>query len=217
MMHPVSGYIIFRDAPLIELAVQSILPYVDDLYLLDRSEKETAFPSHNHPKVRVAHRPQAGDYFGTDWKETDWRNKCINAKCQHDWVLAIDADEVLDDLPHDTFRNCEETLKFQTLNLYDLNHYVVKNNSAANYNWWPDWHVRFWDRRVFNYNESELHCNLVNKAGENAVPLSKDIGLAIWHLHVYARPERRAFFLNRPEVLELADITGPKPKLLSRL
>ena len=104
---PVSGVSIVRNATIldypVEVALQSILPLVDELHVnVGLSDDDTLerVLSLDDPRVQI-HQTDWGDSTGRRLRDLGDETNRVLARCQHDWTLYIQADEVLheDDLP----------------------------------------------------------------------------------------------------------------------
>jgi glycosyltransferase involved in cell wall biosynthesis len=77
------------------------------------------------------------------------------ALAQHDWVLSIDADEIIDDA-------CVAAITALPLNDPDVAYQIRRRNFIGANEirfgvWSPDWCLRLFNRRVTNFNEALIH------------------------------------------------------------
>lgn len=88
----------FNEERYIDICLDSIYPYVDEIICLDSgSTDNTVNILKKYPKVRCYVVPQPSERRSyTGWNEGDRRN-ITNDLARGEWILHIDSDEVLDD------------------------------------------------------------------------------------------------------------------------
>ena len=148
MKHLVSGYIMaWNEFPNVRAAIFNILQYVDELIVLDGGSTDGSLECYEKiargdSRLKYAVWMQEGTFYGQGWQHGERRNWCINA-CQHDWILTIDADELVGDTDKDYFREQESDLLMNTINLINRQEMIVECRKCHPAQWWPDPHVRF--------------------------------------------------------------------------
>ena len=114
--------------------------------------------------------------------ETGWEGYGINknkgvAAAMHDWILSIDADEIVDDVLIE---------QMQTLSLSDIS--VVYNicfraflgDDMIRYGeWWNDQHIRLYNRTYTRWDEAAVHEGLVFPANTKTLTIKQG------HIHHY--------------------------------
>ncbi len=101
--------------------------------------------------------------FREDWKGFGAQKQSALEKCANDWVLVIDADEVL---PAETAKEISEAVASQRARAYA---FPRKNYFHGKWmrhgDWWPDWQVRLVDRRHGRFHGA-IHEGWVLQDGE---------------------------------------------------
>ena len=77
------------------------------------------------------------------------------ALASHDWILSIDADEVLDDAARDGLRNLLITGARTCWRIRRRNH--VGGREIRHGHWTPDWCVRLFNRTVHTFSDDAVH------------------------------------------------------------
>ncbi|MBK8628022.1 MAG: glycosyltransferase family 2 protein [Saprospiraceae bacterium] len=81
-------------------------------------------------------------------------------KAKNDWILCLDADEVLDD----TLVLQLNQLKPDVSNVYEMNIQTYLGQYPVKYcGWFPDWNIRLFNKTVMRWNDSYVHEKLVSK------------------------------------------------------
>jgi glycosyltransferase involved in cell wall biosynthesis len=160
----------------IDMAIQSVLPYVDGIYIFDNGSDDNTIDvinSFHNPKIVLKQERYKTPYGDTEgdiptrshpywrWDEKYWgysleaqtRNICMQ-ECAHifnpDWLIQLDADEVFTK----RFFECldELDLKVTTCLNHNTDRFVNHNHIARNLSLWPvdkyDPHVRSWHAQL---------------------------------------------------------------------
>ncbi|MDA9625913.1 glycosyltransferase family 2 protein, partial [bacterium] len=86
--HNISAVIIsFNEEKLIQQCIESILPITNDIIIVDSGSTDQTVSIATAAGARVFHMP---------WKGYGANKNFGNSKARHDWILSIDADEILD-------------------------------------------------------------------------------------------------------------------------
>jgi glycosyltransferase involved in cell wall biosynthesis len=106
--------------------------------------------------------------------ETDWAGYGINknkgvAAAKHDWILSIDADEIIDDMlvkRLQTFTPGNSSVVFNIRFRAFFGHKMIRFGEWAN-----DQHIRLYNRTHTNWNEEAVHEGLIFPAGTQVVTI----------------------------------------------
>jgi len=149
--------------------------------------------------------------FQKEWENYSANKNFGNAQARHDWVLSIDADEVLSPELVATLQN----LQPQTGCVYALdrlNNYcgVWVRHSG----WYPNWKVRLFDRRHVHWEGDYVHERLVWPPGTQILRLRGKL----WH-YTYAHPAEHDARIERYARLAARELfeRGCRPGALKRL
>jgi glycosyltransferase involved in cell wall biosynthesis len=225
MKHPVSGYIlVWNEVGSIEASVRCLLYYCDEVLVIDGGstdgtrEKLLALVS-EFGHLRLMIWPQHGPRYFGNWHEPLRRNWAAKA-CLHDWVLTIDADELLEEFPQDYFRGQETPLIFDTYNLLTRTEIIIRYNANGTWqDWYPDPHVRYFNRTSARYTNTPLHCYLEQEDGKHLIHKATHSGTGLFHYHAIVNPDRKWNTPENRKLLELQPLKKPLPtwdKLLKR-
>lgn len=91
-----------------------------------------------------------------------------NSKAKYNWILSLDADEAMDEQMRDDFvkqLKVEDNSAFQLNRLTNYCGHWVKHCG-----WYPDWKLRFFDRRIMRW-QGSIH--------ESLVPLNEGVQLSV--------------------------------------
>ena len=80
-------------------------------------------------------------------------------KTKNDWLLCLDADEVLDDVLSQTLLDLQPNI----LDVYEMNIQTYFGEYPVKYcGWFPDWNIRLFNKKVTRWNDSYVHEKLVS-------------------------------------------------------
>lgn len=215
-MNKVSCYMIaFQDPKRIEIAIRHILPYVDDIFVLDggNPDEETWATLERLKEeisiLRTRSWPQGVGYYGSDGKGTGWqeperRNLCLD-ECKYEYILTIDTDELLHQVPStDYFRESKYPLLFPRYNIITPSKHILSVNGSK---WWPDQQLRFFNKTGVRYSNSALHCQPVGARGLVARwAMRPDKMLWMWHYRRAVSEE-----IDIASHIKVASLPGNKP------
>lgn len=147
--HNISAVIIAcNEEKYIHQCIKSILPITSDIIVVDSGSTDNT--------VNLA-KSAGAQVFHMSWKGYGANKNFGNSKAKYDWILSIDADEILDkDLVN----------HIKTLNKKENTIYKIK--SLVNYNgkwirhcgWYPAWKLRFFHKSRAKWNLSPVHESL---------------------------------------------------------
>lgn len=81
-------------------------------------------------------------------------------KTKNDWILCLDADEVLDDVLSQTLLDLQPNI----LDVYEMNIQTYFGDYPVKYcGWFPDWNIRLFNKTVMRWNDSYVHEKLVSE------------------------------------------------------
>ncbi len=148
--HNISAVIIAcNEEKIIRQCIESILPITNDIIIVDSGSTDNTVSIAESARARVFHMP---------WEGYGANKNFGNSKAKHDWILSIDADEILD-------QNLIRDIK----NLAKDPNTIYKIKSLVNYNgkwihhcgWYPAWKLRFFHKSKAKWNLDPVHEALI--------------------------------------------------------
>jgi glycosyltransferase involved in cell wall biosynthesis len=142
-----------NEADIIGRVLDSVQPLTDDIIIYDNGSTDGTLDIISGYSVNLHRGPWLG--YGKT------KQHAVNL-AKHDWVLSIDADEALD-------KDLQEEL--QSLSFADGTVYQIrfKNFLGDKCLQWGEWghdkHVRIFNRKAVNWNEADIHEELVIPGG----------------------------------------------------
>ncbi len=142
------------EADIIGSTLQSLEGLTDDIVIFDNGSSDNT--------MEVAQQFQVKWHTGS-WEGYGKTKKKAVALAQYDWVLNLDADEGID-----------EELKEFLIQLRPASEKIVFEMRFKNFlgkkplkfgEWGNDWHIRLFNRKQVNWDESPVHEQLVMPAG----------------------------------------------------
>ena len=80
-------------------------------------------------------------------------------KAKNDWILCLDADEVLNEELIENLKNLKPNLE----NIFEMNIQTYFGEYPVKYcGWFPDWNIRLFNKKVTRWNDSYVHEKLVS-------------------------------------------------------
>jgi len=213
-MKPVSGYMmLLNEAPFVQNAVRSILPQVDELMIFDLGSTDGTLDmvrdlARDNPVIRLVEENQQAPRYSDGWNEPVRRNWYVDT-LKHDWVLTIDGDEWLS-AGVDLFRRLDSPITLPTINLVSTTHYILSEQQGdINFLYYPDRHIRFFNRAIGHYSGQKRHSRIINKlTGQLMVGVETDA--VIWHYNAMYK-ERRKVLAEYPGRFVLLPLSQPLP------
>lgn len=128
--------------------IESILSITNDIILVDSGSTDKTVSIAQSAGAKVYHMP---------WKGYGANKNFGNMKAQNDWILSIDADEIIN-----------EELAQHIINIPKEENTIYKIKSLVNYNgkwirhcgWYPAWKLRFFHKNKAKWNLSPVHESL---------------------------------------------------------
>ncbi|MEM8813641.1 MAG: glycosyltransferase family 2 protein, partial [Pseudomonadota bacterium] len=200
---PVSCFIIaFDEADRIERTIRAVAPLVSEVVVVDSGSTDGTPDLCRSLGARVISNPWPG--YGP-------QKRFAEAACRHDWVLNLDADEVLTDPLKDEirtlFRQGEPDWPFFRFKVVTV--YPGHEKPRL----WADWYnvLRLYDRRHGGFRDSLVHDSVV--PGEIK---PRDLA-GIAHHYCYRSLEHLAAKQDRYTKLQSLELRKPKAYLATRL
>jgi len=148
---PISAVIIVKNGErYLERVLPPLVDLCDDIIVLDSNSTD------NTIAIALAHGARVERQLFLGYGP---QKRLAVSMAKHDWVLSLDADEVLDD---------EACIAIRQLNLHDAQtaYEVLRRNHIGNVEicygvWAPDWCLRLFNRTVTNFTEEKIHESVV--------------------------------------------------------
>lgn len=162
-MSRISAVIItYNESRNIARCIHSLLPVADEILVSDSFSTDDTVRIAETLGATVVHYPFTG-YGAT-------KNNA-NSLAKHDWILSIDADEVLDEKLIKSIQNIKVSLRQQTVyECQRLNNYCgqwIKHGG-----WYPDKKVRLFNRNAIKWTLTEVHETLEIPTGYSTILLN---------------------------------------------
>lgn len=202
--------IAFNEEKHIQRCIQSILPITSDIIVVDSGSTDSTVALAKSTGAKVYHMP---------WEGYGANKNYGNSKAIHDWILSIDADEILDN-----------ELAQYIINLSKDKNTIYKIKSLVNYNgkwirhcgWFPAWKLRFFHKSIAKWDLSPVHESLEFPEGTLIKPLEGQL------LHYsydsiqdhrdkskkYGKLKAKTWIKNNKSVGQFKKIFGPTFKFL---
>ena len=146
----ISAVIITRnEGHIIGKTLQSLRGVVNDIVIIDSGSRD--------------HTLEICRNFNANIIETGWggygpnKNKGIDA-AKNDWILNLDADEVLDDTLRQSLMALKAENPLEVFEMQFTNFFLEKRIRHGE--WGRDKHIRLFNRRTIKWNEAAVHENL---------------------------------------------------------
>lgn len=147
--HNISAVIIAcNEERYIKQCIESILPITNDIILIDSGSTDDTVNIAESTGAKVYHKP---------WQGYGANKNFGNSKAKFDWILSIDADEIIDD-----------KLQQQIISIDKKKNTIYSIKSLVNYNgkwirhcgWYPAWKLRFFHKETAKWNLAPVHESL---------------------------------------------------------
>jgi glycosyltransferase involved in cell wall biosynthesis len=152
-----SAVIIARDeSRTIKSCIEQIKKVTDDVIIIldDRTTDNTELLAQKAGAKVISH----------PWKGFS-ANKNFGASIAvHDWILCLDADEIIDD----NLIIQLNQLRPQTDTVYHMNILTYVGKTPIKYGGWhPDWNIRLYNKTIMEWDRAMIHEKLISKNKEN--------------------------------------------------
>lgn len=175
-MVKISAVVITKNAEkYLEKCLRSIKPLVDEVVLMDSgsSDKTIAIAKELGAKV-----------FKQKWLGFARQKNLAIAKTKNNWILSIDADEVID---HQLVGAIKKASFSQSDGFYVNRKNFYADHWVRHCGWYPDWQLRIFKKSAMKFEEREVH--------EAVLPKGK-IGYLQGHFIHYTYANDHEYFLK---------------------
>ena len=209
--HNISAVIIAcNEERYIQQCIESILPITDDIVVVDSGSTDHTVALSTAAGARVFHM---------NWEGYGANKNYGNSKAKYDWILSIDADEILDE----KLVNDLKKLKKRKESIYKIKSLVNYNGKWIHHcGWHPAWKLRFFHNTVAKWNLNPVHESLIYSSDAEIVPLGGQL------LHYsydsvedhkakstkYAKLKAEAWLDNGKTIGAIKKLLGPSFKFL---
>lgn len=211
-----AGIMCWNEVRSIEAAIESALPFADQIVVLDRGSNDGTWELLNElrssiKELRIFSKPQNGGRFCEQYNES--LNKNLIAKmCSNDTVLLFDADELLWGTDFDVFRRAELPVSMIGYNICGDGIYISQFNGVK---WATGRRVLCFNRNVYQFNpEKRRHATVVAIGKDDAPQVlwlsAKPDTVRIFHVHPLVKQDRNWRSLD-PSIYKTAKYEWPDP------
>ncbi|MBK8490664.1 MAG: glycosyltransferase family 2 protein [Saprospirales bacterium] len=146
-----------NEAANIDACLKPLVQVSDDIIIID------AFSQDATPELA---RQWGARVIQTEWKGYAQNKNFGNLHARHDWILSIDADEVISEELVQTL----QTLSPEPHTVYELDRLTNYCGKWIRHSgWYPDWKVRLFDRREVQWQGAFVHETLAVPTGFQSV------------------------------------------------
>jgi len=165
-----------NEAHIIANTLQSLQAVTNDIVIVDSGSTDET--------VNICRQ------FNATVIETNWAGYGINknkgiAAAKYDWILSLDADEAIDAALQDELLQLTLTNDKEVFDIRFRNFFCKKWIRFGE--WGHDWHIRLFNRKKVQWNNADVHENLVFPEGVSITRLKGNI------LH-YTVHDKQAYF-----------------------
>ena len=141
------GIITFNEEVILCKTLQAVKNIADEIIIVD---------SHSTDKTVKIAESFGAKVFLEDWKGFGLQKNSVLDKCQGDWILLIDADEVVS--PELSERIKELINKRDSKSVYKINLCSVCFGKELKHGGWSnDYHIRLWKKDIVRFNDRFVH------------------------------------------------------------
>ena len=135
-----------NEAPHLGAALESV-SWADEIIVIDSQSTDETVATARRYTANVEVREWAG--YGT-------QKNYAQERASHDWILSIDADErVTPDLAQEIQALLGSGPRAEGYRISRVSHYLGRWIRSTD--WYPDYHVRLYDRRTARWSEQKVH------------------------------------------------------------
>lgn len=159
---PISAVIItLNEDHIIEKCILALIPICDEIIVVDSGSTDQTISIAKNLGAKVMHTPWLG-YGAT--------KNLGNDAATHDWILSIDADEVVDDTLKESLLSASLDDSHQA---YEVNRLPYYEGSWIKHSGWhPDWVTRLFHRDSFQWSLDKVHEQLIANTAINKIKLN---------------------------------------------
>lgn len=149
--------ITLNEAANVEVCLRPLLQVSDDIVVVD---------AHSTDGTPALAEALGARVIPSDWMGYSQNKNLGNQVARNDWILSIDADEVLSE---ELIRTLQ-TLTLQAGTVYELDRFTNYCGKWIRHSgWYPDWKIRLFDRRFVQWQGEYVHETLAVPAGYKIV------------------------------------------------
>lgn len=146
--------------------LSSVCDWVDEIVLVDSGSSDNT--------ESIAREFTSHFYRHEDWQGFGVQRQRAQSYMQSDWVLALDADEVVSPELKDSV--LEAISQSSKDSVYRVNRLTqIFGRYIRHSGWYPDWIVRLYPRELTQYNDALVHESVDVPAGTLVRPLTGDL------------------------------------------
>jgi (heptosyl)LPS beta-1,4-glucosyltransferase len=151
----------------IERCLRSVVDVADEIVVVDSgSTDRTTEICRNYPKTKLIEQ---------EWLGFAAQKQLAVDRCQHDWVLSLDADEALSPTLQDEIRRVKSAEVPPTV-AYQMNRRTNYCGQWIHFcGWYPDKQLRLFHRAHARWKPVAVHEHLVADPGVSIAPLTGDL------------------------------------------
>ena len=203
--------ITFNEEKLIEKCIDAASKVSNDIVVID---------SHSTDKTSEIVKSKGARIFLKKWRGYSFAKNFGTEQCKNDWIISIDADEILSDELIVTINN----LVPKTNTIYQIN---ILGNFLGKWvkhsGWYPSWKKRIYNKNERRWDNAKVHEALTSKGGIN---LKKIKGNVLHYSYIsindieektirYAKLLAREMIKNKNTPSLLKQILGPQYKFIN--
>jgi (heptosyl)LPS beta-1,4-glucosyltransferase len=107
-----------------------------------------------------------------DWEGFGRQRQVAQSYLTTDWVLVLDADEIVTEELKNSLLDAADSHDQNIC--YQINRYSKAFGKYIRFSGWsPDWIIRFYPRKIANYNDALVHEKVVMEVGAQVAKISK--------------------------------------------
>ena len=145
-MSSISAVVITKnEAENIKPCLLALMQVTDDIVVVDANSSDN---------TKAIAKELGAQVYTYEWQGYSKNKNYGNSRCQHDWVLSIDADEILSDELIATINQLEP----QEGHVYSLDRITNYCGEWIKHSgWYPDWKIRLFNRQEIEWKGDFVH------------------------------------------------------------
>lgn len=145
-------------------SLESVFGWVEQIVILDSGSTDDT--------LKIAKNYTDLVYEKLDWEGFGKQRQAAQSYLTTDWVLVLDADEVVTEELKESILKAADTHAQNTC--YQINRYSKAFGKYIRFSGWsPDWIVRFYPRELANYNDALVHEKVIMSPGTQVAKILK--------------------------------------------